>query len=684
MEANRRINAIKPKYMKISLLKIKGFRSFGPNEITISMNQKLSAFIGLNSSGKTTALDALRKVFGSSNTEREIYRQDFHFAKDEEPDAVTEKKLSIEVCLNFSEEEKEAIPHFFTHMIVDDEDTDPYIRLRLEASWHQSDIEPDGIIDSKLYFIKVAEGESDEDDSKVIYPNHLRSLIQIIYVPAIRKPAEQLKYASGSILYRVLKKIKWNDEFKHSFDEKIEEINDAFKGLPEFNLVQTSITTFWQKFHKDDRYRETTLGFGGSDIDSILKKLEISFTPTPMHRKFRVDDLGEGYRSLFYLTLVCALLDIEEKLVPEEENIGISRPLLTILAIEEPENHIAPQLLGRIVKILETMAEKQNSQVLLSSHAPAIIKRLDPESIFHFRITDKYETEVNHILLPDKADEAYKYVKEAVHNYPEIYFAKLVVIGEGDSEEVIFNRLMDVMSVDFDDNIITFAPLGHRFVNHIWKLLETLHISYLTLLDLDIERNGGGWGRIKYVLNQLIKVGINKNKLLKLSNGKILSDEALEKMHTWDLAEQKDIKLLNGWVNYLKKYNIYYSNPLDLDFLMLSYYREFYKEAIPDNGGPQIPHKTKNPEKFQEKINTAIQATLKSEDAMASTYSEEDKELMIWYNYHFLGRGKPATHIQVLASMDDDEIEKSLPPIFKEIFDQISSILKINQVDEAD
>ncbi|HLT42819.1 MAG TPA: AAA family ATPase [Sphingobacteriaceae bacterium] len=668
--------------MKISTLKIKGYKSFGPNEVLIPLQDKLAAFIGLNSAGKTSALEALKKLFGSSLAEREIYRQDFHIGKDENPDEITERALSIEVRIDFSEEEQEAVPHFFSNMVVNDWLGDLYIRIRLEATWKKSDLIPQGEIEVKTYFIRTSEDEPEQEDSKQPFPNHFRTLIQVLYVPAIRRPAEQLRYASGSILYRVLRKIKWGDDFKEKFDENIGEINDAFKGLSEFVTVQTSIAEFWQKFHKDERYRDTILSFGGSDFDAILKKLEISFSPTGTHKSFGVDELGEGYRSLFYMTLVCSLLDIEEKIGEEEdeETIGVTRPLLTLLAIEEPENHIAPQLLGRVIKILKTIAEKENSQVLLSSHTPAVIKRLDPQCILHFRITEDYETEVNPILLPEKTDETFKYVKEAVHNYPEIYFARLVIIGEGDSEEVIFNRLMDVMDVDFDDNIITFAPLGHRFVNHIWKLLNALHIPYITLLDLDIERQGGGWGRIKYVLQQLIEIGIKKEKLLTLKDGKILSDERLDGMHTWEI--EKDDKTLKSWIRLLEGYNIFYSNPLDLDFLMLTHYPEFYKRAIPENGGPRIPDKGKKPKEFDEKINGAIQATLKSEKATGETYSEDEKELMVWYNYHFLGRGKPTTHIQVLSSMTDEEIENNLPTVFPEVFERISSILNTNHGDE--
>lgn len=664
--------------MNIRSLKIKGFRSFGTSEETLLIDQKLITLIGLNSAGKTTALEALIKLFGANARDREMYRQDFHIGKDESPEDIEERELSIEVRFDFSEDEKEAVPHFFSNMVVDGVEETPYIRLRLESTWKRSDLWPDGEIDTKMYFIKVSEDEVEDADNKQLFPNHYRSLIQIIYVPAIRRPAEQLRYVSGSILYRVLKKIKWDDSFKENFDKKIEEINDSFKKeLPLFDTVQTSISSFWQQFHKDERYKDTQLGFSGSDVDAILKKMEISFSPTGTHKEFGIHELGEGYRSLFYLTLVCALLDVEEKLAEDEEveNIGVSRPLLTILAVEEPENHIAPQLLGRVIKILKTIAEKANSQVFLSSHTSAIVKRLDPESIYHFRVSNKYETEVNRIKLPEKSDEAYKFVKEAVFNYPEIYFAKLVVIGEGDSEEVIFNRLMNVMNVDFDDNIITFAPLGHRFVNHIWKLLDTLHIPYITLLDLDVGREGGGWGRIKYALKQLIKSGIPKDQLLKLENGEVLSDERLNDMHNWDLNNKEKSNFYN-WVNYLKVHNVYYSSPLDLDFLMLKHYTDNYKKNIPKNGGPKIPDITKDTEGYKLKIQSAIQATLKSEKAKGETYSQDEKELMIWYNYHFLGRGKPSTHIQVLSSMQDDEIKKSLPPVFTEIFEKITHLLK--------
>ena len=40
---------------------------------------------------------------------------------------------------------------------------------------------------------------------------------------------------------------------------------------------------------------------------------------------------------------------------------------------------------------------------------------------------------------------------------------------------------------------------------------------------------------------------------------------------------------------------------------------------------------------------------------------------MIWYQYFFVGRGKPTTHMKFLSSISDDELKRTLPPVFEKI-----------------
>lgn len=175
-------------------------------------------------------------------------------------------------------------------------------------------------------------------------------------------------------------------------------------------------------------------------------------------------------------------------------------------------------------------------------------------------------------------------------------------------------------------------------------------------------------------MQQLIHLGIDRNTLLTLRDGTILTDENFDKMHTW-IYENNKLDALMWWVDRLKEYDILYSSPLDIDYLMLEHYPKIYKKAIPENGGPRIPKKNEDPEKFATKVENAVVATLKSENAKGETYTETQRELMIWYNYHFLGRGKPVTHMNALALMDNEKIKENMPPVLVEIFDKIGKIL---------
>lgn len=345
--------------------------------------------------------------------------------------------------------------------------------------------------------------------------------------------------------------------------------------------------------------------------------------------------------------------------------------------MEEPENHISPHLIGKLIRNLKNIAAKSNAQTILTSHSPAIIKRIEPESIRYFRMKIETEsTEVRKITLPDeeKFENQYKYIKEAVKAYPELYFAKLVILGEGDSEEILLPRFLACCGNNVDVSGISIVPLGGRHVNHFWRLLDDLNIPHITLLDLDREREGGGWGRIKYVLKQLIANGHPKEELLKLQSGKVMTDTELERMNKLDVHEEKSMQ---SWIKYLEKFNVFFSAPLDIDFLMLENFGEEYKGLLEEKEGPRLMIEMEGkkeqkriidiegidekPDEYKERVREDIRNTLKKEGGDGSTYNEEQKKLMVWYNYFFLNRGKPSTHILALSKMNEHDLLSNMP-----------------------
>jgi putative ATP-dependent endonuclease of the OLD family len=179
----------------------------------------------------------------------------------------------------------------------------------------------------------------------------------------------------------------------------------------------------------------------------------------------------------------------------------------SLVIMEEPENRLAPHYLGRILGVLQEFCALGDAQAIITTHAPSILKRTEPGKIRHFRLDESRQSQVRSLTLPATTDEAYKYVRQAVIAYPEIYFARLVILGEGDSEEIVLPRLLRSVGLPGDDASIVVAPLGGRHVNHFWRLLGDLSIPYVTLLDLDSGRFGGGWGRVSNAATRILELG---------------------------------------------------------------------------------------------------------------------------------------------------------------------------------
>ncbi|MGO4699437.1 ATP-dependent endonuclease [Paenibacillus sp. 2TAB26] len=668
--------------MEISKLCLKNFRSFGYDGRTIYLN-KLSGFVGENSSGKTALIHGLVKLFGVSSHDRTLEKSDFHIPKQSTVESIKELELSIEARVDFpeladssaDEQSRTSIPPFFNQLVVRSTAEAPYLRVRLVGTW-TADNTPEGEIEQKLYFVTVAEGISETDEDLVPVTPHQRSAIQVLYVPAVREPSTQLRNASGTILWRILNNISWPDDIDETIKTKMEPVNELFNGINGVSQIRSVISEEWKKYHKDTRYQDAKLQFSSSTLASILKKIEVSFSPTHDLGEYSVDKLGDGLRSLFYLSLVSSLLEAEVKIT------GKSNASLTLLAVEEPENHISPHLLGRVMDNLKNISNKSNAQVVLTSHSASIIKRVDPENLAHLRIDpNSYTTIVKKVILPDKKSEAYTYIKEAVRAYPEIYFSRLVILGEGDSEEIVIPRVLEVNNIYADDYGISIVPLGGRHVNHMWKLLNELDIPHITLLDLDRERGGGGWSRIKYAIKQLIINGRNRDELLKVWYGnreEILTDDDLEEFDEYSMEPDWLVSMNDLWLGRLMEdnYNVFFSSPMDLDFLMLETFPKAYKETVPR--GPSIPDKVKNPQSYAKKIKGGIVSALKNENATGYTYTPEQHELMVWYNTLFLGRSKPSTHIEALIKITDENLLTDMPEVFKSIVKRAKEILERN------
>ena len=681
--------------MKLTKVIINNFRSFGDSQV-IGFNAQ-TVLIGNNSSGKTTVLQALSKLFSDKQNDRIIRKSDFHLPKGLRP-GENSRTLFIETIFEFDELDgtaySPAIPSFFEHFTVSQGDAKPFLRIRLESSW-EDDGTVEGSIDTQIYYISSAEDIIKDED---MHRAHRKDLdkIRVLYVPASRTPEKELGNASGSMLSRLVNSINWTDDEIKEITNKIDELNNTFLSESgALTQINQEIQKSWKLYHEDNRFTQAELTINSSEMAGALRQIALKFSPTTTEEAFTVSDLGDGLRSIFYFSLVDSILDIELKIIkdreenPDNPRFKLIPPILTILAIEEPENHIAPHHIGKLVKRFKQLSNNDNSQVVLTSHSPAIVKRIEPEDLRYLRIENNdrvLQTIVSGIQLPQAIDESYKYIKAAIQAYPELYFAKLVVLGEGDSEELLLPKFFDLLGKEIDSSQISIVPLGGRHVNYFWKLLNSLKIPYITLLDFDNERYGGGWGRIKYISQHLYELNTEFQEWFNTQGLDFNEIGARE-------CESMEDKRLINWFYKLEEFNVYFSSPLDIDFLMLQHYKEHYLDMLSSKEGPVVSYADSGGnskkvkltdldcidklqlEGLEKRIEEAKIATLKDKSGPGDSFTSEEKELMIWYQYFFLGRGKPTTHMQFLSSISDDELKRNLPLVFEKMVRRAEELL---------
>jgi putative ATP-dependent endonuclease of OLD family len=634
--------------MKLQTIRLSNFQSFGAAPTDIRL-EEITYLIGPNGSGKTAALQALCRLFAFDPSLRRILRSDFHVPFNEvAPPA--ERQLWIEADFLFPElvEDKDnstVAPHF-GHMRLDEIDGTPRVRFRLSATMGMDgDIE-----ESMVYVLDINADGSPLTIAQV--PRSERNHIHVHYLPARRDPADHIAYGANALLGRMLRAVNWDAE-RTVIKGLTDQISDSLAANPSINAFSTSLKTAWSALHKGSFFVDPKLTFVASEIESLLRHMSVSFTPGHDEQLVDFSRLSDGQKSMLYLSLVLSSQAIGRAVLAEEDKsfdaVKLRPPVFTVVAVEEPENSLSPHYLGRIVSALNSMTGDGDAQALIATHAPSMLRRVAPERVRYLRLTQERTSRITHIQLPESTDDAHKFVREAVQAFPEIYFSRLVVLGEGDSEEIALPRLLQVKGAPVDESAVTIAPLGGRHVNHFWRLLSALQIPYLTLLDLDVARYAAGWGRIKYVNDQL--------SLYEPS--KVLPADHV--IPTWKDATHK-VRDYGNYLAALEERDVYFSYPMDLDFSMLLSFPDAYgvKEDEPDE--------------------STIKAVLGKIHHDASQYSKDEQKLFTTYHQRFKLGSKPAAHIDALAQLTDEELLADMPASLSRLADAV--IAKLAELPE--
>ncbi len=626
--------------MKLQSIRVSNFQSFGPIPALLALDD-ISYLIGPNGSGKTAALQALCRMFSLDPSLRKIKKSDFHVPSDETVPP-EERTLWIEADFTFpellEEEDNSTVAPHFGHMRLDEADGIPRVRYRLNAS-----MGIDGDIEEVFLYVLEVDENSDPINSQSVSRSE-RNHIQVHYLPAKREPSDHIAFGTNALLGRLLRSVNWDSE-RETIKSLTDQISQSLAMNPSVAGISRHLELAWGGLHKGAYFTDPKITFIASEIESLLRHLSISFSPGHDEHFVDFSRLSDGQKSMLYLSLVIASQAVGRAVLSgEDDSFDADRlrpPVFTLIALEEPENSLSPHYLGRIVNSLNSMVRGGDAQVLIATHAPSMLRRVEPENIRYLRLNEERNTQIRSIVMPSKTDDAHKFVREAVQAFPEVYFSRLVVLGEGDSEEIVLPRLLRAKGVPVDEFGVTITPLGGRHVNHFWRLLEGLNIPYLTLLDLDLSRYQGGWGRLKYVNDKFGEFN-PANKL----------PDSTHSIPVWNSPDHC-IRKYDNYFTAFEQRGVYFSNPLDLDFSMLLAFPEAYsveKVAVEDS---------------------TIKSVLGKSNHNPDQFSADEQGIFSTYHKLFKLGSKPAAHIEAISQLSDGDLVANMPEEFSRLADAV-------------
>jgi hypothetical protein len=248
-------------------------------------------------------------------------------------------------------------------------------------------------------------------------------------------------------------------------------------------------------------------------------------------------------------------------------------------------------------------------------------------------------------------------VRLAIRAYPELYFARHVILAEGDSESIVIPRIAEAMDIALDRSFVPIVPLGGRFVTHFWRLLNDLQIPYSTLLDLDLGRKHGGGKAIEKIVAELASVGNDLTTNRSVREGTIDLD-AFDEIDDAELLEHDQS---HPWLRALRREGVFFSSPIDLDFSMLLSFSTEYQQVREGGRGPRLDAAS---------VASKKTTTLKT-GGDPDLYDEDYDEDFAWYPYLFISESKPETHLRALAEIDTERLGEEAPQELKHLINHV-------------
>ena len=441
--------------MKIKTVNIQGFRSIKePMELHL---EQVNALIGANNCGKSNILSAIYRVLGRDwVTKNSFFENDVH-----------NEDFDTDIIIDFEFDEPFKYEQYKGIFIDIPKVRFTYTRYKVGENAGQRRLEKQclKLDDNPVFGFKTRpkKGAQPQMLPLTTIPQELQESFPVIFIGTDRNLRNQLPGSRNSILGALMKDINADFEnpdnlievgkpgsgkmiprierFKQAIDEairtlKTEEFNALEKAIKENALKQLG-------FNPETEGDKLDLYFNPLSSLEFYKSLEIFVNEHDYN--VNATELGAGFQNAIVLAILKAFEDRKKQ--------G------ALFLIEEPEMYLHPQMQRSLYKTIRQIGE--SNQVIYITHSPHFVTIPEFNEIV---LVSKNEDGTHIRKSTLEADEGLKnkFRKELDPERNEMFFAKKLLIVEGDTEKMAFPEFAKRMNIDFDSAGSTIIEVGGK------------------------------------------------------------------------------------------------------------------------------------------------------------------------------------------------------------------------------
>ncbi|MEI9988159.1 MAG: AAA family ATPase [Aliidongia sp.] len=407
--------------------------------------------------GKTAVIDALRFVLGTRDQESmRLELSDFHHT----PNGERSHEITIRLIFSgLTQGDRSAFAEYLTYH----ESTSSEVMLIL--TWVARRAENDGPV---RRFMPIEWRTGEKADGPLLDAG-ARFLLQATYLRPLRDAERAMSAGRGSRLSQILQHTKEIKEHGVKFDPKTHPLPDpqtlSVLGLGDYasHLIENSHGVKGTRKKLNNDYLQH-LSFSGDTLDArvrisghrddstrlrqLLEKLEVNLGANDLAEG--ADCRGLGSNNILFMACELLLLGTEVDGFP-------------LLMIEEPEAHLHPQRQLRLMAFLQAQASKARAdgqciQIIVTTHSPNLASDVKLDNLVLVRNGRGYSMAEGKTKL---TTSDYRFLQRFLDvTKANLFFARGVVIVEGDAENILLPVIASLIGRDFENYGVSVVNVG--------------------------------------------------------------------------------------------------------------------------------------------------------------------------------------------------------------------------------